>query len=189
MIVRNVTCVGGHGISIGSVRHGYVSNTTIEDIRFIGSDNGCRIKTYPNHTGLITGITYRKIVMSKVINPILINGAYCPASQRPYPCPPGNVGVKIENIVFEQITGSGAVGRVGRFGCSPVSPCTNITVREVNLTAASHLLGNPKFDCSYAYGPQAVDVIPASCLKPETLTSMLSAELTPGESEHLKVPK
>eukprot|EP01043_Picozoa_sp_COSAG02_P068200 COSAG02_NODE_11240_length_1763_cov_1.400841_1_plen_340_part_10 len=80
VIVRNVTCVGGHGISIGSVSHGYVSNTTVEDVRFIGSDNGCRIKTYPNHTGLITGITYRKIVMSKVINPILINGAYCPAS-------------------------------------------------------------------------------------------------------------
>lgn len=167
VIVRNVTCDGGHGVSIGSIRHGYVSNTTIENVRFVGSANGARIKTYPNHTGLVTGITYRNIVMSKVINPILIDGAYCPISQKPYPCPPGKVAVKIENVLFENITGSGAVGRVGRFGCSAVSPCTNITLRDVNLTAGARLLGKPKFDCANAHGPRAVDVTPASCLKPD----------------------
>ena len=167
VIVRNVTCDGGHGISIGSIRHGYVSNVTVEGVHFNGSDNGARIKTYPNHSGLITGITYRNIVMSKVVNPILINGAYCPISQKPYPCPPGQVAVKIENIVFEDITGSGAVGRVGNFACSSLSPCRNITMRNVHLTAASHLLGKAKFDCTNAYGPPAEGVVPASCLKPD----------------------
>ena len=166
VIVRNVTCDGGHGISIGSIRHGYVSNVTVEGVYFNGSDNGARIKTYPNHSGLITDITYRNIVMNNVVNPIQINGAYCPKSQKPYPCPPGAVAVKIENIVFEDITGSGAIGRVGNFACSPLSPCRNITMRNVDLKAVSHLLGKAKFDCSNAHGPAAVGVVPTSCLKP-----------------------
>ena len=128
VVVRNVTCDGGHGISIGSIQHGYVSNVTVENVRFSGSDNGARIKTYPNHTGLVTGIIYRDIAMREVVNPILIDGAYCPMSQRAYPCPPGDAAVKIENIVFENITGSGAVGRVGRFGCSAVSLAQGDTV-------------------------------------------------------------
>ena len=167
VIVRNVSCDGGHGISIGSIRHGYVSNVTVEGVIFNGSDNGARIKTYPNHSGLITGITYRNIVMNKVVNPILINGAYCPISQKPYPCPPGAVAVKIENIVFEDITGSGAVGRVGNFACSSVSPCRNITMRNVDLTAASHVFGKATFECANAHGPAAVNVVPMSCLKPD----------------------
>lgn len=58
VIVRNLTCSGGHGVSIGSIRHGFVSNVSVSDVHFIGSDNGARIKTYPNHSGLITGISY-----------------------------------------------------------------------------------------------------------------------------------
>ena len=165
VIVRNVTCVGGHGVSIGSIKHGYVSNVTVENVTFVGSENGARIKTYPNHSGLVTDITYRDIVMSKVPNPIVIDGAYCPRSQKPYPCPAGKVGVKVENVVFEQISGTGAVGRVGNFGCSAVSPCANITLRHVNLTVASHFFGKPTFECANAYGPRAVGVLPPSCLK------------------------
>ena len=34
VVVRNVTCENGHGVSIGSVSHGTVTNATVEDIRF-----------------------------------------------------------------------------------------------------------------------------------------------------------
>ncbi len=61
VVVRNLTCSGGHGVSIGSIRHGYVSNVSVSEVRFIGSDNGARIKTYPNHSGLIAGISYSGI--------------------------------------------------------------------------------------------------------------------------------
>ena len=53
VVVRNLTCIGSHGVSVGSVRHGVVTNVTVEDVRFVGSGrgwasitNGCRIKTY-----------------------------------------------------------------------------------------------------------------------------------------------
>ena len=58
VIVRNVTCDGGHGVSIGSIRHGYVSNTTIENVRFVGSANGARIKTWRGGHGLVKNITF-----------------------------------------------------------------------------------------------------------------------------------
>lgn len=58
VIVRNLTCIGGHGVSIGSIRHGYVRNVSVSQVHFIGSDNGARIKTYPNHTGLVADISY-----------------------------------------------------------------------------------------------------------------------------------
>jgi polygalacturonase len=167
VLVRNVTCDGGHGVSIGSIKHGYVSNVTVENVRFFGSDNGARIKTYPNHTGLVRDVVYRNIVMSKVINPILINGEYCPRSQKPYPCPPGVVAVKIRGIVFENISGTGAVGRIGDFSCSAVSPCSNITLRHINLTSATPLLGKARFECTHAHGPPPVNVEPTSCLEPD----------------------
>jgi polygalacturonase len=44
VVVRNVTCDNGHGISIGSIRHGTVTNVTVENCTFINSQNGARIK-------------------------------------------------------------------------------------------------------------------------------------------------
>ena len=40
------------------------------------------MKTDPNHSGLVTDIHYDRIQMKNVGNPILIDGAYCPKSQK-----------------------------------------------------------------------------------------------------------
>jgi polygalacturonase len=45
VIVSNVTCVYGHGISIGSIKHGTVTNVTVTNVTFISSENGARLKT------------------------------------------------------------------------------------------------------------------------------------------------
>ena len=37
VVVRNVTCVGGHGLSIGGMRHGTVENVTFENITATGA--------------------------------------------------------------------------------------------------------------------------------------------------------
>lgn len=54
--VHDMHCVGGHGISIGSIKHGIVENVTVEDVVFDGGENGARIKTYPNSTGYVKNI-------------------------------------------------------------------------------------------------------------------------------------
>ena len=46
VVVANVTCINGHGVSIGSIRHGTVTNVTVQNVSFSGSENAARIKTY-----------------------------------------------------------------------------------------------------------------------------------------------
>merc|ERR1711957_681210 len=133
VVVRDAVCKGGHGISIGSIQHGVVTNVSISNVTFVGSDNGARIKTYPNYSGLVSNISYHNVKMVNVKNPLLIAGLYCPKTQTPYPCPKGNVAVKIENVLFENFTGSSTSEVVGTFNCGHVSPCTGISLRHVNL--------------------------------------------------------
>ena len=59
VVVRGLHCVGSHGISIGSIRVGAIRNVSVSDIDFYDSDNGVRIKAYPNGSGVVRGISYR----------------------------------------------------------------------------------------------------------------------------------
>ena len=61
-----------------------------------------------------------------------------------------------------------------------MSPCKNITLRGIHLTAASHLLGKAKFDCANAHG-SASGVVPTSCLKPDDEISALRSPLKTDE--------
>jgi len=163
--VKNVTCVHGHGISIGSVRHGVVRNVTMENITLWYAENGPRIKTYPNSTGLVSDITYRNIRLHDVERGLFINGEYCPKSQSPYPCPPGKNSVLIENVLFEDIRGSvnSADGIVGSFNCSSLNPCKNIALRDIDLTTTS-TQSPASFQCSCISGPDSHSVSPKSCI-------------------------
>ena len=51
VVVRDMDCVGSHGISIGSIREGVIHNVTVANVDFWASENGVRIKAYPNGTG------------------------------------------------------------------------------------------------------------------------------------------
>ena len=184
VVVSNITCVNGHGVSIGSIRHGIVKNVTVENVAFWDSEHGPRIKAYPNNSGLVSGIVYRNISLHRVKSGLLIDAAYCPVSQRPWPCPPGNKAVLITDILFEDIHGDVHTstlldGTVGTFRCSAITPCTNITLRDVNLTCSNDkndrnnnvgpsLPCAPKFSCSHISGSAVGNVEPPSCFKSKT---------------------
>ena len=123
VVVRNVTCLGGHGISIGGVRHGSVRNVTFANMTATGekgstqgkySTGGVRIKSYPNSTGTVTDIRYHDILMKGVYLPIQLLGHYCP-----FPCKTadGNTSVKFANISFTRVVGTGKSSLVGDFEC------------------------------------------------------------------------
>ncbi|KAJ3110491.1 hypothetical protein HK100_003018 [Physocladia obscura] len=64
----NNVCIGGHGVSIGSVQSGavveniYINNVTISD-----SANGVRIKTvYEATSGSVSNVTYKDITLSGI---------------------------------------------------------------------------------------------------------------------------
>lgn len=144
VVIRNLTCNGGHGLSIGGVRHGSVTNVTFENITATGgqagstqgeySGGGCRIKSYPNSTGLVSEIRYRGVTLSDVYLPLQLLGHYCP-----FPCKvaDGNTSVLFTNISFDDVVGTGSRrnAEVGEFACSAQQPCENITLRRVSLHA------------------------------------------------------
>jgi len=67
------TCIGSHGISIGSVRNGdvvsgvRVSNSVIKD-----AQNAIRIKTYATHTGSVTDVSYKNITLQGTIDKAIV---------------------------------------------------------------------------------------------------------------------
>lgn len=141
--MRNVTCIHGHGISIGGVRHGTVSNVTFSNMTATGgngdtqgvySGGGLRVKSYPNSTGSVYDILYEDIVLDGVYLPLQLLGRYCP-----FPCntPSGPQSVQYSNIVFRRIRGTGRRGTQANFDCSPYAPCKNITIDDVTLKSQS----------------------------------------------------
>jgi hypothetical protein len=87
--------------------------------------------------------------------------------------------VVIRDIVFEGISGTGSDpnGFVGKFNCSSISPCTNVTVRDVHLRSSNGtvLQHNTSFFCTNVSGPPPPtpdDVQPPTCIPavPPTLS-------------------
>ena len=148
-IVRNFTCNGGHGLSIGGIRHGTVSNVTFSNITATGGQKGstqnqeagggCRIKSRPNSTGSVHQIHYQDMLFKDVFWPIQILGHYCP-----FPCktPDGKTSTLFSNISFERMRGSSSQRSVlpytettvVQFKCTAYTPCADITMRAVTLT-------------------------------------------------------
>ena len=150
--VKNVTCKGGHGISIGGMNHGVVRNVTFENMTATGgpsqgiySAGGLRLKSYPNGTGLVSDIIYRNIVLDGVYLPIQILARYCPW---PSKCPPSVTSVGFSNISFINIRGRGKQkGLVGAFKCAKVASCKNILLDNVALNTS---VSDNKYECENA---------------------------------------
>ncbi len=156
VVVRNVSCVGGHGIAIGGVRHGTVSNVTFSNMTARGgagntqglySPGGLRIKSYPNSTGSVYDVLYEDIVLDGVYTPLSVLSHYCP-----WPCntPDGNHSCRFHDITFRNVRGGGRQAVQGVFVCSPLAPCANVTLENVVL----HQDGDPSkpgsFQCAHA---------------------------------------
>ncbi|KAC9138559.1 hypothetical protein E3N88_46309 [Mikania micrantha] len=75
--MKNITCLQGHGISIGSLgKHNsgaWVSNITVRDTTIKQTKNGVRIKTWQGGHGAVIGVKYDNILMENVRNPIIID--------------------------------------------------------------------------------------------------------------------
>ena len=221
VVVQDLVCNGGHGISIGSVRHGQIDNVTFRRIQLTGSSSetvesggvcrlinqipascsllevpvllfvcvilqhahahahvhltrfartharnfphkkGCRIKTYPNGTGYVQNVLYEDIEVHGVAFPLQILAQYCPKSQKPYPCPPGDTDIAVRDITFRRVRGTGKYTSVGNFSCSAIVPCTNITLDDVDLRGDGGSTEGT-FGCNNCHG-SSQNTTPASC--------------------------
>ena len=76
VLIENLTCLHGHGISIGSPTRNGLSHVIVRHCTFNGTDNGLRIKSYRGNGGEVHDIRYSDIVMKNVRRPFDINMLY-----------------------------------------------------------------------------------------------------------------
>lgn len=74
--VTNSILRAGHGLSIGSPTSRGVTNLTANNIRFIGTDNGIRIKSDTSNGGVVDQVRYTNVCMAGVKNAIVIDPYY-----------------------------------------------------------------------------------------------------------------
>jgi len=76
VLVEDLTCLHGHGISIGSPTRNGLSHVFVRRCTFDGTDNGLRIKSYRGNGGEVHDIWYWDITMKNVRRPFDINMRY-----------------------------------------------------------------------------------------------------------------
>jgi polygalacturonase len=76
VLIEDLTCLHGHGISIGSPTQKGLSNVIVRRCTFNGTDNGLRIKSNRGRGGDVHDISYTDIEMKNVRRPFDINARY-----------------------------------------------------------------------------------------------------------------
>ncbi|XP_022641620.1 probable polygalacturonase At3g15720 [Vigna radiata var. radiata] len=115
-----IACGPGHGISIGSLGR---NNDNVEQVRvynssFTKTTNGARIKTFSGGSGYARRITFEKITLNQVYNPIIIDQHY------------NNI-----MVTFRGFRGTSANDRAIDLACG--SPgCFNILLDEIKIVSS-----------------------------------------------------
>lgn len=150
VLIQHNTYGSGHGVSIGSYTRGGVSNITVRDCTFTGTDCGIRIKSDRDRGGVVENLVYEDLRMTDVTFPILIYGAYMakerefrnlqkltPEIAARYPAQPvGALTPIFRDITFRNITATAARGcRAGLIWGRPEAPAQNILLQNVSIQA------------------------------------------------------
>ena len=161
VLITNNVYGNGHGVSIGSYTSPSVSNITVINCTFNGTDNGLRIKSDDGRGGLIQNINYFNISMTNVHFPIQIYAYYLlvgtPSSISPsyaasQPVAALNVTPAFRNITFSNINATSISGYpIGIIWARTEMPATNIIFKNVNVT------GNRNFCLYNVSGAQFID--------------------------------
>ncbi|KAG7581338.1 Pectin lyase fold/virulence factor [Arabidopsis suecica] len=172
LLVKNVVCGPGHGISVGSLgRYGHeqdVSGIRVINCTLQETDNGLRIKTWPSAACSTTAsnIHFENIILRNVSNPILIDQEYCPWNQ----CnKQKSSSIKLANISFKRIRGTSGNKDAVKLLCSKGYPCENVQVGDINIqyTGAD---GPATFMCSNVRPKLVGTQFPKACNTPPVLT-------------------
>lgn len=154
ILVTNCTFGDGHGMTIGSNTQGGVSNLTVINCTFNGTDCGIRMKS-DNATnngagqgGVAQNLFYYNLGMTNIrYQPILIYSYYNEDSSPTGITPATAAGEPIgtnsfpiwQNIVISNLTATVASGgEAGMIWARTETPATNITLINVSITAPAN---------------------------------------------------
>ena len=76
VLIEDLTCLHGHGISIGSGTRAGLAHMIVRRCTFDGTDNGIRIKSFRGNGGEVHDIWYSDLTMKNVRRPFDINMLY-----------------------------------------------------------------------------------------------------------------
>ncbi|CAN1265419.1 PG1 [Linum perenne] len=134
--IQNTKCGPSHGISIGSLgkyqKEGPVKNIFVRQCTIANSDNGIRIKSWPDKFATAcSGIHFEDITLENVENPIIIDQQYCPNGEctKTAPSP-----VEISDVTFKNVKGTSKTKEIIQLICSSAHPCLNVQMSNIDIT-------------------------------------------------------
>lgn len=158
--VRHCRMERGHGgVVIGSEMSGSVSDVTVTDCTFIGTDRGLRIKTRRGRGGTVAAIVMRDCMMDGVRTPLAINAHYfcdpdgtSDAVQNRAPAPVTAATPRMRDIVFSRIEARNVHHALAYVLGLAEAPIAGLAIEDVSVTydpaAHAHVpemaLGLPK---------------------------------------------
>lgn len=161
LVVRNVTCHGGNGMTIGSVGQypttpDYVKDVIFKDIRVYDAFNAAFIKTWQgmpvdNSTngdggggghGYVKNIIFRDFIIDRVALPIQITqciyseaqGVDCESSK-----------MNISDITWQNFKGTTTFNIAASLHCASTHPCPGIHFNKIDLKSVNSTLGLPNY--------------------------------------------
>jgi len=149
ILVSNLTCTGSHGISVGSVGqysgvYDLVQNVLVENVKMSDAENGARIKAFAGPgvgSGLVQNITFTNFVVNDTDHPMIIDQCYETSDAD---CESNPSNVLIQDIFFNNVTGTGSSSTVATLDCSPDGRCSDINVNNISLKGSS---SSTKYEC------------------------------------------
>ncbi len=172
ILVTNCTFGVGHGVSIGSNTAGAVSNLTVINCTFNGTDYGIRMKSSDNTSGgsgqggIAQNLFYLNIGMTNIVNGAVVIYSYYNSSAGGIYGTPTTVTPFIASTqqvdattvpIWRNVTISNLTATVSSNGIAGIIwgrievPATNILFSHVNITAPG------SFDVYNAYGITFID--------------------------------
>jgi polygalacturonase len=128
VLVEDLSCLHGHGVSIGSPTRGGVSHVIVRRCTFDGGENGIRIKSARGRGGLIEDVTFTNLSMRYITKrPIDITMLY--SGDREAEGDETDIP-QVRNVLVRNVTIDGAP-IVGRIVGLPEQLATDITLQNV----------------------------------------------------------
>ncbi|XP_019097740.1 PREDICTED: probable polygalacturonase At3g15720 [Camelina sativa] len=148
--ITRMNCGPGHGISVGSLgRNGeesMVENIQVTNSTFVRTENGARIKTWPNGKGYAKNILFKGLTLKDTKNPIIIDQNYVDNGRLDVE----ESAVAISNVTFTDIRGTSQFDEIIKIDCSKVTYCKDIVLTKINIATVD---GNkPIVKCKNVYG-------------------------------------
>ncbi|KAM3376637.1 exopolygalacturonase [Capsicum galapagoense] len=161
ILVSNIKCGPGHGLSIGSLgkreAEKDVKGIIIRNCTLKGTTNGARIKTYMDSPSSlqVSDVLYEDIILDDVKNPIIIDQHYNSKNRKK------ESTVKVKDVRFKNIRGTTNSKIPVALNCSEAMPCEGLVLHDIDIAP----VGN-------------VPIQPTAC---QNAKPIFSGKITPGE--------